>query len=111
MLFAVMSCGLWHPPVAALPPLLYPLGFWAAVPSSGCVVLVMLSVMLCSRAELCVCRIWPCIVQMQEIVLAYLCCGLDLGMGLLDIVDEGPKPLTWPWDVAGGDWPPLAAQI
>ena len=25
--FAVTSCGLWHPPVAVLPPLLYPTGF------------------------------------------------------------------------------------
>lgn len=34
-------------------------------------------------------------------------------MRLLGTVDqdEGPKPLTCPWEAAGGDWAPLAAQI
>lgn len=50
---------------------------------------------------------------MQETVPACLCCGFEPGAGLLDTVDkdEGPKPLTCPWEVAGGDWAPLAAQI
>lgn len=34
-LFAVRSCGLWHPPVAVLPPLLYPTGFWDAAATLG----------------------------------------------------------------------------
>lgn len=34
-LLAVGSCGLWHPPVAVLPPLLYPPGFWDAVAALG----------------------------------------------------------------------------
>lgn len=29
--FAVMYCGLWHPPVAVLPPVLYPVGLLDAV--------------------------------------------------------------------------------
>lgn len=29
------SCGLWHPPVAVLPPLLYPAGFWDAAAALG----------------------------------------------------------------------------
>lgn len=34
-LFAVRSCGLWHPPVAVLPPLLYPTDFWDAAAALG----------------------------------------------------------------------------
>lgn len=29
-LFAVTYCGLWHPPVAVLSPVLYPAGLWDA---------------------------------------------------------------------------------
>lgn len=38
-LFALTSCGLWHPPVAVLSPLLYPTGFGDAAATLGWVVL------------------------------------------------------------------------
>lgn len=33
--FAVMYCGLWHPPVAVLSPVLYPAGLWDAAAALG----------------------------------------------------------------------------
>lgn len=34
-LFAVTYCGLWHPPVAVLSPVLYPAGLWDAAAALG----------------------------------------------------------------------------